>query len=587
MVFVAMVIIALGVSFVTVPQRDPHTLYVAYAENIKTLDPGNIADTMSDAVAGQIYECLYNYDYHARPYKLICELATALPTMSADGLTYTIHVRPGVHYYDPERKIWPDGIGPEVKAQDFIFAWKRVTDFHAASQNYSAIFEGRIKGLDDFRAYTEKTAAGKVNFSRPVSGLEAPDNHTLVIHLTEPDPQLIYNLAHLPTAPISPDAVRFWGDHFKDHPVGTGPYYLAENLPEQRIVFKANPVYHGGSDINAGPLLSDADRLPHIKRVQLDYFEEDLPAWALFQQGLFDIAGIPKDTFQQAISATQNLTPAMIAKGIKLRKDPEPDIWFYGFNMLDPVVGRNKALRQAMSMAFDREKYITLFANGRGEPATGPIPPGFETYDPKLVNPYTQFNLAAARAKLAEAVKINGGPIPTINFLVAGTETTARQMGEYTKDQMAQIGIHLNVDYRTWARFQEMIDSKQAQFYTLGWQADYPDEQTFLQLFWSKNASPGPNSANYSNPAYDKLYEQAAIMPDSPARQALYKKMQLMVNEDCPWLMIFYSVQYTLYYDWVGNVDLNYYAHGNRKYLTLNEALRQQRMAHGLTMGAH
>ena len=461
--FVAMVIVALGVSFVTIPQRDPHTLYVAYAENIKTLDPGNIADTISDAVAGQIYECLYNYDYRARPYKLIPELATALPTVSADGLIYTLHVRPGVHYYDPDKKIWPTGVGPEVKAQDFILAWKRVTNFHAASQNFSAIFEGHIQGLDDFRAYTQSVQDGKVDFARPVSGLQTPDDHTIIIHLTQADPQLIYNLAHLPTAPVSPDAVRFWGEHFKDHPVGTGPYYLAENLPEQRIVFKANPIYRGGSDVNPDAHLSFEQHLPHIQRVQLDYFDEDLPSWALFQQGLLDIAGIPKDTFQQAIDMqSRSLTPEMIAKGIQLEKDPAPDVWFYGFNMLDPVVGKNKALRQAMSMAFDREKYIDLFANGRGESAIGPIPPGFETYDSKVVNPYTQFNLSAARQKLVEAERINGGPIPQIEFLVGGTDTASRQMGEFTKNQMQQIGINLRVEYRTWARFQEMIDSKQS-----------------------------------------------------------------------------------------------------------------------------
>lgn len=578
---VTLVICGIAVSFAVVPKRNPNTLYVAYAANIKTLDPGNIADVPGAGVAGQVFECLYNYEYQTRPYKLMCELATEMPKISPDGLVWTIPVRKGVHYYDPEKKVWPDGIGPEVKAQDFVFAWKRMSDFHQASQNYSAIFESRIEGLDDWRTYTQKTPAADIDWDRPVSGWQTPDDHTIVIRLTQPTPQLIYNLAHLPTAPMSREAVKYWGSNTKHHPIGTGPYVIAEHLPEQRIVFEANPIYRGGSDVDPGADLPPDKKLPHIKRVQMDYFDENLPAWALFQQGLLDVAGIPKDVFGQAISVqTGALTPEMQKKGIVLRKDPDPDIWFYGFNMKDPVVGKNKPLRQAMSMALNRKEYIDLFLNGRGTPAIGPIPPGFETFDPDQVNPYTQFNLEGARKKLKEAEAIQGGPIPRIKLLMPGTDTTFRQMGEYMQKTMAQIGIGLDVDYTTWARFQEMVDNKQAQFYALGWQADYPDEQTFLQLFWSKNASPGPNSANYSNPEYDKLYERAIVLPDGPERRDLYRKMEAMAIEDTPWLMTFYSVAYSLRYDWVGNLSDNTYAHGNRKYITLDVADRSRRLGH-------
>jgi ABC-type transport system substrate-binding protein len=420
----------------------------------------------------------------------------------------------------------------------------------------------------------------QIDWDRPVKGLEAPDDRTLVIHLTDPYPQLRYNMAHLPTAPMSRDVVRYWGEKVKHHPVGTGPYVLQEHLPEQRVVFVANPIYRGKSDIDGDAQLPPDQHMPFIKRVQMDYFDEDLPAWALFQQGMLDVAGIPKDTFAQAIDNTRNLNPEMQARGIRLYKTPSPDVWFYGFNMLDPVVGKNKPLRQAMSMAFDRRRFIDLFANGRGEPANGPIPPGFPTYDPKLVNPYTQFNLPAAREKMQEAIRINGGPIPQITFLMPGTDTTFRQMGEYMTRQMDQIGVSIRVDYVTWARFQEMVDNRQAQFYALGWVADYPDEQTFLQLFWSKNAAPGPNSANYSNPEYDKLYERAMVMEPGPQRDALYRQMQAIVNDDTPWLMTYYSTTYRLLYDWVGNFGENEYAHGNRKFLRLDSQKRVDWLKH-------
>lgn len=584
---VALVVLGIALSFGMTPTRDPHSLYVAYGSNIKTLDPASIGDTTSSGVAGQLFETLYNYDYEARPYTLIPELAAELPHVSEDGRTVTIKLRPGIHYYDPDGKIpgWEPVAGeqgrkgPEIKAGDFIYAWKRVANFHQASQNYSAMFEGKIEGLAEWRDYTKSSQPNEIDWDRRVKGFEAVDDRTIRIHLTQPDPQLRYNLAHLPAAPVSRDAANYWGDDIRHHPIGSGAYYLDQHLPEQRIVLKANPVYRGRSDIDGNVSIPPDQRLPHIQRVQMDYFDEDLPMWALFQQGMLDINGIPKDTFTQAIDArTSNLTPELAEKGIVLRKDPYPAVFFYGFNMEDPVVGKNKPLRQAMSMAFNRAKFIELFMNGRGQPAIGPIPPGFPTFDEKLVNPNTQFDLTTARARMTEAEQIHGGPIPTITFLMPGTDTTARQQGEFIKRQMAQIGLNIEVDFTTWARFQEMIDNKQAQFYGLGWVADYPDEQTFLQLFWSKNAAPGPNSANYSNPAFDALYETARVMQPGPERNELYRRMQQIVMEDTPWLMTFYPVQYMLYYDWVSNLNTTEYAHGNRKFYRLDEGLRQARL---------
>jgi ABC-type transport system substrate-binding protein len=584
MALAAFVVLVIAVSFAIVPERDLRTLYTAYGSNIKTLDPGNIGDTTSAGVAGSIFECLYNYDYEARPYTLIPELAESLPSVSPDGLTVNIRLRQAIHYFDPEAKIpdWEKVVGehgeilgakgPAVEAADLIFAWKRIADFHRASQNYSAIFEGRIEGLDEWREYTKSVKPGDVDYDQPVAGLIAVDDHTLEIRLRRPDPQLRYNLAHLPTAPLSRQAAEYWGDALKHHPIGTGPYVLRQHLPEQRIVFEANPSYRERSPLDGTtPPPNHSEERPKVGRLQMDYFDEDLPAWALFQQGLLDIAGIPKDVFAQAIDTkSRNLTPQMQSKGIRLQKEPSPGVYYYGFNMTDPVVGKNKPLRQAMSMAFDREDFIELFLNGRGQAAIGPIPPGFPTYDASVVNPYTRFDPEAARRKLAEAEKIQGGPIPAIDLLMAGTDTQARQMAEYMKKQMARIGVSLNVEYRTWARFQEMIDQKQAQFYSLGWVADYPDEQTFLQLFWTKNEAPGPNSANYSNPEYDELYERGMVMNPGAERDEVYRKMQRIVMEDVPWLLTFYPVSYTLYYDWVKHLVSNEYAHGMRKFLELD-----------------
>ena len=576
---VMLIIACIAASFAFIPKRDPQTMYGIYVSNIRSLDPAMISDTESDAIGGHMFECLYNYDYDARPYKLIPELADDMPQISPDGKVWTIHIKKGVRYYDPRGDVFPGHVGREVTADDFVYAWKRICNFNLSSQNFSGMFQDRIEGVNDFWEYTKTKKPNEIDWDRPIAGFKALDRYTIQIRCVDPYPQLRYWLAHLPTAPMAREAVEKYGPQINRYPIATGPYYLAEQRPEERIVFEANPVYRGGSTVREGDNLPPDQHLPHIKRVRLDYFAESLPAWAIFQQGLADVGSIPKDVFSMAIQGVdKELTPEMIKKHIELVKYPEPVVWFYGFNMLDPLVGKNKPLRQAMSLAFDRQAFVDLMLNGRGQVANGPIPPGFSTYDANLQNPFCRFDVDAAKEKLKEAEKINGGPIPPINFMLEGNDTAFRQYGEFMKKQMSQIGIEIIPEYPTWARFLEKIDSKQAQFYQLGWEADYPDEQTFLQLFYSKNAAPGPNSANYSNPEFDKLYEQSSVMNPGPERDALYKKMIAITNDDCPWLIECYSVLYIPHYDWVKNMNYDDYPHGLRAHYILDSQRRTQLM---------
>lgn len=585
MLMVATVLIAIAAPMVLGRRdryRDPDTLYVAYASNVRGLDPASINDTTSSGVAGNIFECLYNYRYGVRPYALFPQVAAEMPRISADGLAWVIPLRRGIRFYDPRKEVWPDGVGPEVTAHDYVYSWKRIANFHLGNTaNYSAIFQGRVVGLDDWWAYTKSCASAKeIDWDRPVAGLKALDDHTIQITLTAPYPQLIYNLAHLPTAAVSRQAVERLGDRIRQRPIGTGPYVLVEHLEEQRIVFEANPIYRGRPDVDGMAVVRPEERLPRIRRVQVEYFAEDVPRWLRFRQGLLDISGIPREAYNQAISIRSGeLTEQMKKDGVILEKSPEPIIWYAGFNMLDPVVGRNKPLRQAMSMAFDRERFIRVYENGRGIPARGPIPPGFPTYEPDAVNPYARYDLDAARRKMDEARALHGGPIPPLTLLMPGTETSVRQMAEFFAAQMSRIGLTIKPEFRTWARFQEMVDDKQTQVFMLGWVADYPDEQTFLQLFYGKNTDRGGvNSANYVNPEYDAIYEQAVVMSPSPQRDALYKRLCRIVEEDCPWIFTFHSVEYVLYYNWLGNMKIMDYGNGMRMFLTLDGEARRKWM---------
>jgi len=566
----------------TSPSRsEENVLYGAMGAKIRALDPGDISDTVSSSVAAQIFECLYEYHYLNRPYELQPMLAESMPEISADGLTYTIKIRKGVQFADDE--CFPEGRGRALTAHDFIYAWKRIANIKYVSGNWW-IFEGRIVGLDDWRKYTDTCdSAADVDYSRPVEGLQTPDDHTLVIRLSKPWPQMIYLLAHLPTAAVAKEAVDYYGDRIINHPVGTGPFTLKTWNRGSYIELVRNPNYRedfypseGEPGDRAKGLLDDAGRrLPLVDRIVSVVVEEDPPRWFLFMSGKIDISGIPKDNFSEAISGRGVLDERMKNLNIRLTTFRDPSTYWIAFNMEDPVLGKNKPLRQALSCAVNREKFIDMFTNGRGELASGFMPPIMKTYDPNISKiPGTAYNQARARELVAEAEKIHGGRLPRLVLAIPGTDTVARQEGGMMKEWFQTVGLDVDIDYMDWPIYQSKMKTKSLQMFMSGWVADYPDGENFLQLFYSRNMSPGPNNFNYSNPEFDKLYEQLAIMSESPERDELYRKAERIAVEDCPAIFIMHGVAYVLQHDWVHNYKPGIFNYGTAKFRRIDAEKR-------------
>jgi ABC-type transport system substrate-binding protein len=562
------------------------TTYGAISSKVRGMDPMDIGDTTSSAMASNIFDCLYQYHYLKRPYELVPSLAAEMPTVSEDGLTYTIKLRDDVYFQDDECFTATGGKGRKLVADDIVYSWKRIADIKNVSKNWW-IFDGRIKGFDDFREYT-KTAADKkdVDYSRPVEGLVAVDDHTLQVTLVKPWPQVVYMMSHLPTAAVPREAVEHYGEEFINHPVGTGPYRLKEWRHGSKIVLERNPTYReelypseGEPGDEAKGLLADAGKpMPLIDRVEISVIEEDQPLWLKFVGGELDIGGIPKDNFDTAISPNRELTPELQAKGIVLEIYDDPATFWYGLNMEDPVVGKNLPLRQAMNLAIDRQEYLKLFLNNRGTPARGVLPPMLSGYDPDLNSPYTVYDPDLAREKVKEAEKVHGGPLPTIILTMGGTGSTDRQQGEWLKRAYEKVGIKLDVDYMDWPSAQEKVKTKSAQMYAMGWVADIPDAENFMQLFYGPNASPGPNNMNYKNPEADKLYERLSVMENSPERNEIVRQMQQTVVDDLPCVLTVHRVVFLLHYDWLHNYKPHVFGYGLGKYRNVDAELRRERV---------
>jgi oligopeptide transport system substrate-binding protein len=578
----AVVSVALFVAFsaCTTKSKDPtNTLRITSKVKIKGLDPIMDDDLYSADEVGRTYEGLLQYNYFKRPYTLEPNLAESMPAMSADGLTLTIKLNKGILFQDDPCFKESGGKGREFTADDVVYSYKRLADPKLVAPGFW-IFDGKIVGLNEWHDAMGNTPT--TDYTKTIEGLQALDRYTLQIKLKQRSFQFLYFLAMPFTYVVPHEAVDYYGKDFVNHPVGTGPYKLTEFNPSSRLIWDRNPTFRkqlfpsvGDPGDKEKGLLADAGKpLPISDRITVQIVEEDQPRWLSMTSGKIDYVEIPKDNYAQAIGKDGELQPDFKAKGYVLNKATGLDVTHVSFNMSDPVVGKNKLLRQALSLAYDSNVVIDLFYNGRAIPAQGPIPPGLAGYDPNFKNPYRQFNLEKAKELLAKAGYPGGKGLAPLD-LVSQADSTSRQMAEYLEKAFGAIGVKLNISQNSWPQFQDAIKNKKGQLWAFAWLGDYPDAEDFLQLFYGKNVSPGSNDANYVNPEFDKLYEKSLTMPDSPARTAVYKQMVKIVTEDCPWIFDAHRLTFTLLQPWMKNFKYNDVDSVRGKYHGINTAIRK------------
>ena len=577
------------------PARESGEEVVSYSQTsrIRGLDPGISGEVSSSLAISRLYEGLLQYHYLARPYKLIPALAETMPEISDAGLTYTFKIRNGIYFHD--NPCFPGGNGRELEAQDFIYSIKRVADVKNASSGFWA-FNKRIRGINAF--HDASKGSEPTDYDLAVEGLQALDKHTLQITLTDPYPQFLYILAMHYAFAVPREAVEFYGRDFVNHPVGTGPYELVEWRRNSRIEFVRSPKWAetdrvetyptcGTSDQIDTGLLEDAGQpIPFVDRIVQYVIDDSTTGWMMFLSGQLGVSGISRDNWDAVITSDKQLNDSLASRDITLVSSPTLDIYYLGFNWDDPVVGdssdpeqnlRNRKLRQALSCAYDFEQ-MNQFMNNRLYPIGGPIPqPLAGSLDEP--SPYS-FNLEKARKLLVEAGYPDGidpatGRRLELTMELGGATANARQMMELMTDMYRKIGIVMKANYNTWPAFIEKMNRRQAQMFQLGWVADYPDAENFLQLFYSKNQSPGPNHANYRNPGFDRMYEKIRTLQDSPERTAIYKQMAEIVIEECPWIFMYQPMDFGLTHSWVENYVSHAFPYGMGKYRRINPDVRE------------
>ena len=337
---------------------------------------------------------------------------------------------------------------------------------------------------------------------------------------------------------------------------GTGPYELTYWRKNHEMVFV-------GKEKGEGRKEKGFDTVRYL------VVDDASTQWLMFLKGELDFLGeISRDNFDSIVNADGSIDPALEKAGVTLHSIPTMEVLHLGINMKDPVLGPNRKLRQALNAAFDYPAW-EKFYNGRIIPCPTPVPPGV---DGRLERPFPYaFDLAKAKRLLAEAGYPGGidpktGRRLVLTLSIGRASQESREAGELTAAFYERIGVKLEQSFMTWDAFLKAVNEGRVQMFRMGWVGDYPDAQNFLQLFYSKNVSPGPNHAFYANPEFDREYDAALDAKTAEERNQHWARCQEIVQEDCPWVFTHINKAYSLVRPTVKNYKPTDFPYGVEKH---------------------
>ncbi len=555
-------------------------------------DPAKISDLYSRTVTPHIFEGLYRYDPLARPPLIVPLTAAGEPEVSEDFRVWTVSIQPGIYFADdPAFK----GRRRELVAQDYVYAFKRFADPANKSPVWSYYEDLGISGL---KAQRERALAAKrpFDYDAPVAGLQAPQRYVLQIRLDKPRPSLRSVLAAGDLlGAVAREVVEYYGDDVDAHPVGTGPFRLAQWRRASLIVLERNPDYRERY-YDAAPAADDTEgqalvvkfkghRLPMVDRVEVQIIEEQQPRWLSFLNGDIDHIAVPSDYVLQALPNGQ-LAPNLARRGIVGMRTLQPDAYYTYFNMNDPTVGGytadKVALRRAISLGIDIEREIRLVRRGQAVPAQSPIAPHLSGYDPAFRSTMSEYDPARAKALLdmygyvdrdGDGWRDLPGGDPLVLEIATQPDQFARQFDELWKLNMTALGIRTRFVTNQWPEQLRQANAGKLMMWTVGGTAAGPDGQDFLASFHGPQAG-GQNLAHFKLAEMDAIYERMSAIADGPERDALFRRAKLIAAAYMPYRFHVHRYANDLVHPWLTGYRRPVFGTDWWQYVDINPALR-------------
>ncbi len=457
-----------------------------------TLDPALAAEANSNQFVTQIFGGLVRFDENL---DVVPDIAGSWD-VSPDRLTYTFHLRHDVVFQD----------GTAVTAADVVYSWERACD-PATGSTVAATYLGDIAGALD-------KLSGK---AASISGLSAPDDYTVQVTITQPISYFLAKLTY-PTAFVVEQKNVAQGADWYRHPVGTGPFKLTDWTQGQSLTLARNTSYHG-----------QIATLEEVKYLFLSGIPMDQ-----YESGEIDVTGV------SSIYIDRVQDPAGPFYG-QLQVTPELSFSFIGFNTTTAPFD-DVHVRRAFSYALDKDKIISVMFRDMVKKADGILPPGIPGYNPDLKG--LDFDVAKARQELALSSYGSAANLPPITITTAGYGGGVSPMIEAAVVQWREnLGVEVTIRQMEPERYYYNLTAEKNELFDMGWIADYPNPQDFLDLLFHTGAQ--NNFGQYSNPAVDGLLDQAAVA-EGDAALALYRQVEQMLVDDAACLPFSFGEEYTL-----------------------------------------
>jgi oligopeptide transport system substrate-binding protein len=557
--------------------ESPRVLRAMIPSAETSFDPQFASDAASDTVISEVFESMLEYDYLARPVKLVPRTLEALPVSSDGGRTWTAKLRKGIHF-TPDPAF--GGKRRELVAADYAYTFKRILD-PAVKSPWLWLLEGKVAGGDEARAVAAK--AGRFDYDAPMPGLEVVDRYTLRIRLNAPDLRFPYVLAIPYAGAVAREVVEAYGRDLGAKPVGTGAFRLAEYKPSSKMVLVRNPDYRAETYVPAGTIPPESlpiaaalkgRRLPLVDRVEISVIEEAQSRWLALVNGEIDIDALVSSTLIDELLVDGKLRPGLAAKGFRHEASLRPNTYWVYFNMEHPVVGGYEpakiALRRAIGMAYNAPEALRVLQKGRGVLAQSLVPPGIAGHDPNWKLGAQVYDPATARALLdrfgykdrdGDGYRETPDGAPLVLERWSVPTSAQREADELWRKNLDAVGLKLAIRKDKLPELRKMARNGKIPFASDGWNADYPDAENFMQLLYGPNAGQ-ENQSRFKLAEYDRLYDEARKLPDGPERTALFGKMQALMVAYSPMRLTQHIIED---HAWNARVR-NYRAHPMRQF---------------------
>lgn len=475
---------------------------------IASLDPAFAKNQSIMWAVHQLYGTLVEVDENMQLKSLLAKSWD----ISADNIIFTFHLRTDVYFHDDD--CFTNGKGRRLTAKDVEYSFKRITDKNTASPG-AWIFNNKVDSVNAFTAINDSTFQLKlIRPFQPILGILSMQYCSIV----------------------AKEAVEKYGNDFRRHPVGTGPFQMVAWEEGQALILKKNEHYFEKD--------SAGNNLPYLDGIKVSFFDSKATEFLEFQQQRLDFINDIETSFKDEIlTKTGQLKKDWEGKLI-LQKHPYLNIEYLGIltdeknELVKSSPLRLQKIRQAINYGFDRKKMMLYLRNSIGTAAeSGFVPAGLPSFDSTVVAGY-HYNPSKAKQLLAEAGYTEVNSMPVIKLL---TIPVYADLAGYIANELKQVGINVQVEAIQKSLLLEQTSKSQALFFRGSWIADYPDAENYLSVFYGKNPAP-PNYTRYNNPAYDALYEKAIAEKNDSARYAIYQQMDKMIINDAPVVPLWYDM---------------------------------------------